>query len=85
MFGPTFSAEAMDKKGEKTPANSTPAGRVFKVERSDLHIYVLSWWLKEIDGLELIPKTHTLQAYGGRILHVPFHLHHPYCGELWPP
>ena len=50
------------QKRTKTPADSTPAGRVFKMEGSDLHIYVPSSCLKEIDGSLLIPKTHTPQS-----------------------
>ena len=50
------------RKGRKTPADSIPAGRVFKVEGSDLHIYVPSWCLNGIDGLQLIPKIHTSQS-----------------------
>ena len=46
----------------KTPADPTPAGKVFQVEGSDLHIYVPSWCLGEIDGLQLIPKTHSPQG-----------------------
>ena len=57
MFRPICSA-AMDGKGQK----HQPTGRVFKVEGSDLHIYVPSWCLNEIDGLQLIPKTHTSQS-----------------------
>ena len=46
----------------KTPADPTPAGKVFQVEGSDLHIYVLSWCLGKIDSLQLIPKTHSPQG-----------------------
>ena len=46
----------------KTPADNTPAGKVFQVERSDLHICASSWCLGEIDGLQLIPKTHSSQG-----------------------
>ena len=46
----------------KTPADHTPVGKVFQVEGSDLHIYVPSWCLGEIDGLQLIPKTHSSQG-----------------------
>ena len=46
----------------KTLADHTPAGKVFQVEGSDLHIYVPSWCLGEIDGLQLILKTHSSQG-----------------------
>ena len=46
----------------KTPADHTPVGKVFQVEGSDLHIYVPSCCLGEIDGLQLIPKTQSPQG-----------------------
>ena len=46
----------------KTPADPTPAGKVFQVEGSNLHIYVPSWCLGEINGLQLIPKTQSPQG-----------------------
>ena len=46
----------------KTPVNHTLLGKVFQVEGSDLHIYVPSWCLGEIDGLQLIPKSHSSQG-----------------------
>ena len=50
------------QKGTKTSADSTPADRVLKVKGSDLHVYVPSWCLNEIDGWQPIPKTHTPQS-----------------------
>ena len=46
----------------KTPADSTLAGRVFKVEGSNLQIYVLLLCLNEINDLQLLPKTYTPQS-----------------------
>ena len=46
----------------KTPSDHTPAGKVFQVEGSDLYIYIPSWCLCEIDGLQLIFKTHSSQG-----------------------
>jgi len=50
------------QKRVKTTADPTPAGRVFKIEGSDLHIYIPSWCLGDINGLQLIAKTHTSQG-----------------------
>ena len=46
----------------KSPADHAPARKVFQVEGSDLHICIPSWCLGDIDGLQLIPKTHSSQG-----------------------
>ena len=46
----------------KAPADHTPVGKVFQVQGSDLYIHAPSWFLGEIDGLQLIPKTHSSQG-----------------------
>ena len=48
-------------KKVKIPNDLTPTGRTYKLEGSDLHIYVPSRCLGEVDRLRLIPKTHTSQ------------------------
>ena len=55
-------SRSQGRKGMKTPADSTLASRVFKVERSDLHIYVPSWCLNEINNLHLVTKTYPSQS-----------------------
>ena len=48
-------------KKVKTCSNPTPASKTYKLEGSDLHIYVPSWCIGEVDSLRLIPRTHTPQ------------------------
>ena len=45
----------------KTCSDPTTAGETYKLEGSDLHIYVPSWCIGEVDSLWLIPRTHTPQ------------------------
>ena len=48
-------------KKVKTCSDPTPAGKTYKLEGSDLHIYVPSWCIGEVNCLRLISRTHTLQ------------------------
>ena len=66
MFGLTCSAEARDGKGSK-----------HQLEGSDHHIYVASWCLNEINGLQLILKAHIpLSAYCQKCVADTFFAYH---------
>ena len=64
-------------KKVKTCSNPTPAGKTYKLESSDLHIYVPSWCIGEVDSLRLILRTHTPQntRYHKRITKAFFAYH----------
>ena len=64
----------------KTCSDSTPAGKTYKLEDSDLPIYVPSWCIGKVDSLRQIPRTHTRlpQPNHERILHIPLNLHLPH-------
>ena len=73
-------------KKVKTCSDPTPTGKTYKLEGSDLHIYVPSWCIGEVDRLRLIPRTHTPQntRYHKRITNA-LNLHHPHREDLQPP
>ena len=48
-------------KKVKTCSDPTPAGKTYKLKGSDLHIYIPSWCIGEVDSLRHIPRTHTPQ------------------------
>ena len=48
-------------KKVKTCSDPTPAGKTFKLEGSDLHIYAPLWCIGVVDSWRLIPRTHTTQ------------------------
>ena len=48
-------------KKVKTCSDPTPTSKTYKLEGSDLHIYIPSWCIGEVDSLQLIPRTHTPQ------------------------
>ena len=64
-------------KKVKTCSDPTPAGKTYKLEGSDLHIYVPSWCIGEVDSLRLIPRTHKPQNthYHKRITNAFFAYH----------
>ena len=64
-------------KKVKTCSDLTPVGKTYKLEGSDLHIYVPSWCIGEVDSLRLIPRTHILQntRYHKRITNAFFEYH----------
>ena len=66
-----------EHKKVKTCSDPTPAGKTFKLKGSDLHIYVPSWCIGEVDSLQLIPRTHTPQntRYHKRITNALFAYH----------
>ena len=47
------------RKKVKTRSDPTPAGKTYKLESSDLHIYISLWCIGEVYSLQLIPRTHT--------------------------
>ena len=64
-------------KKVKTCSDPTPAAKTYKLEGSDLHIYVPSWYIGEVDSLRFIPITHTPQntCYHKRITNAFFACH----------
>ena len=48
-------------KKVKTCSDLNPADKIYKLEGPDLHIYVPSGCIGEVDSLRLIPRTHTPQ------------------------
>lgn len=49
------------QRKNNTPADANPAGKTFRIQGSDLRIYIPSWCMDEIDGSMLIPEAHTPQ------------------------
>ena len=64
-------------KEVKICSHPTPAGKTYTLESSDVHIYVPSWCIGEVDCLRLIPRTHTPQntRYHKRITNAFFAYH----------
>ena len=64
-------------KKVKTCNNPALAGKTYKLEGSDLYIYVPSWCIGEVDSLQLIPRTDTPQntRYHKRITNAFFTYH----------
>ena len=64
-------------KKVKTCRDPTPPGKIYKLESSDLQIYVSLRCIGEVDSLRLIPRTHTPQntRYHKRITNAFFAYH----------
>ena len=62
-------------KKMKTYCDPTPAGKKYKLECSDLHIYVRSSCISEVDCLRLIPRTPQNTRYDKRITNAFFAYH----------
>ena len=70
-------SEGCGHRKVKTCSDPTPTSKTYKLEGSDLHIYVPSRCIGEVDSLQLIHRTHTPQntRYHKRITNAFFAYH----------